>query len=541
MRYYWAVLTHTMLQTIFAALLFPLALPNELFALGSPLLGAIALVPFYLALRDTDSARHAARLGALFGGLSTVIANYWLMFFGDYSVWTIGGTTIGYIGYNWVLAGFLWKATRAPVASRPVLFAMVWTLYEYAKSIGFLAYPWGLAAYPLNDLTLFTQLVDVTGVWGLTFLVVYANTTIAELAVPRGDGRPGAVVGSGVPRARRLPVAISHVPMVGLLIIVTLGYGAMRVRTDVPIADTLDLVLVQQNADAWNTRDVALPLRKAQEETDAAIATLDAAPDLIVWSETSLRYFYTEGRDWYARNPPERPFLEFVADLPAPLLTGTPFQDPDDEFAVYNAVVKINPDTRVEQWYGKQHLVPFAEAIPFWDSEAVREFFGSVIGISGVWAPGPGPRLFTVTGNRGTEVAIATPICFEDGVAYVNRRFIRAGADLIVNLTNNAWSRTDSAQLQHFVAARFRAIETRRGLVRSTNSGYSAVVDPWGRITESIPMFETSSLVTTVPVYAPATESVYVRWGDYVPQVFGLILAGLFVVGLLRERATRRD
>ncbi|MFW6232280.1 MAG: apolipoprotein N-acyltransferase [Spirochaetota bacterium] len=528
------MLSRTVLLTLASGLLFPLALPNELFPLGAPLLGVVALAPYYLALRATDRAKSAARLGALFGAVSTIIANYWLMFFGDYSVWTIGGTTIGYIAYNYVLAGFLWKTTRAPAAYRPVLFAMAWALYEYAKSIGFLAYPWGLAAYPFSDLIVVNQIVDVTGVWALSFLAVYITATLAELVA-------GGAAGLSTRRAWFAPPTLRNAGMAAVLVAIVAGYGAVRLQSEVPVRDTLDLVLVQQNADAWNTSNIARPLRTAQEETERGLADLEHDPELVVWSETSLRYFYEEDRDedrdWYAANPPERPFLDFVSDLPAPLLTGSPLRDPDDEFAVYNAVLLIDGDTTVRQWYGKQHLVPFAEVIPFWDTPLVRDFFSSVIGIPGIWAPGPGSRLFRVTGNEGREVAIATPICFEDGFAYVNRRFVLAGADVILNLTNNAWSRTDSAQLQHFVAARYRAIETRRGLVRSTNSGYTSVVDPWGRVTDSLPMFETAHLSVRVPVYEPDSEPIYMRWGDYLPQLFLLVLAALFAFEQRPKRA----
>ena len=146
-------------MTLFGAVLFALALPNELFPLGSPILGMIALLPYYIALVRTSTPRGAARLGALFGAASTILANYWLMFFEDYSVWTIGGTTIAYTAFNAILAGFLWRATRASSLLRPALFALIWTFYEYLKSIGFLGYPWGLAAYPFNELHVFNQVV----------------------------------------------------------------------------------------------------------------------------------------------------------------------------------------------------------------------------------------------------------------------------------------------------------------------------------------------------------------------------------------------
>lgn len=527
------MLTRTTILTLLSAILFPLALPNELFAFGNPLIGLVALAPYYLAIRDTKNPRTAARLGALFGAVSTLLGNYWLMFFGEFSVWTIGGTTIGYVAYNYVLAGFLWRATREPLTVRPVLFALVWTVYEYLKSIGFLAYPWGLAAYPFSELAVFTQIVDVTGVWGLSFLAVYANTAAAEILCPSADA--ALQTNAAAPRDVT-PRAAAHLAMVAVLVTGIGGYGLVRLHTPIPVRTTLELMLVQQNADAWNTRDIARPLLITQRETENALAAVEQEPDLIVWSETSLRYIYESEGGWYARNPPERPFLDFIADLPAPLMTGSPMQSSEEDFAIYNAVILIDRDTTVRQWYGKQHLVPFAEIIPFWDTRAVRRFFDYVVGIDGIWTPGPGTRLFSLTARDGTEVEIATPVCFEDAFAYLNRAFVLAGADLIVNLTNNSWSRTNSAQTQHFVASRFRAIETRRSLVRSTNSGYTTIIDPWGRTVASRPMFVTTHLSATVPVYAPERETVYTTFGDWFPRLVAAALTILFAATFLHKK-----
>jgi apolipoprotein N-acyltransferase len=170
----------------------------------------------------------------------------------------------------------------------------------------------------------------------------------------------------------------------------------------------------------------------------------------------------------------------------------------------------------------------------------VQRFFQEVVGIQAIWAPGPETRLFPVERSRGDAVMVGTPVCFEDGFANVVRRFVREGADALINLTNNAWSRTDSAQLQHLVAARFRSVETRRSLIRSTNAGYTGVVDAWGRVTAGLPMFEGAHLTVEVPVYAPPRPTIYVLWGDYLPVTMlgGLLI--LLVVSRLRERAGRR-
>lgn len=515
----------TLVATIVSAVLFPLALPNEIFPIGNPFLGLIALSPLYLALLWADSPRRAALVGVVFGGVSTFLANYWLMFFGDYSVWTIGGATLGYMLYNAILGPFLWRALRAKRAYRPLLFALVWTAYEFLKSVGFLAYPWSLAAYPFNMLPVVIQISDVTGTWGLTLVAVYFSAIVAEFY-------------SDLTTLRRLSAtsirsAVASVILIGLVV----GYGVFSLRRQIPVRGQLDVLLIQQNSDSWNSHDIAGPIATAQRLTHEGLLAASREPDLIVWSETSLRFPYNEFGGWYDKNPAIEPFTEFVRGLPVPIMTGSPYRAEDTEFAIHNAVLLLGQDGEIQQWYGKQQLVPFAEYVPFWESAVVQRFFREVIGISAIWAPGPGTRLFTVEREGEPAITVGTPICFEDAFGYIARRFANAGADVLINLTNNAWSLTDSAQLQHLVAARFRAVETRRSLIRSTNAGFTGVVDPWGRVVSGLPMFTEGYLIAEVPVYTPDRPSIYVRWGDYFPVG---ILAGLVVLLLWSEVRPRR-
>jgi apolipoprotein N-acyltransferase len=335
-------------------------------------------------------------------------------------------------------------------------------------------------------------------------------------------------VGRAIAAVARAP-RTAQAMMILLLVGTILGYGAKRVSQEIPSSGTIRVLLVQQNADAWNTQDIARPLLVAQHLTEDGLEASDMPPDFIAWSETSLRYLYDQGRTWYQQNPAEQPFAEFLASLPSPLLTGAPLRNPVTEYAIHNAVLLLLQDGSIDQWYGKRHLVPFVENIPFWDSPLVRSLFQNVVGIPGIWAPGSGDPLLELTLRSGETARIATPICFEDGFPDLVRYLALEGAEILLNLTNNSWSRTDSAQLQHFVAARFRAVETRLGLVRSTNSGYTAVVDPWGSVAASLPMFEAGYLISDVPLYdAPMT--MYTRFGDFLPQFLVLVLAVLFAI-----------
>lgn len=487
---------HHAAAAAFSALLLPLSLPSPLFELGSPLLGIVALIPLYLALAGTDSVRSAARLGVLFGALSTTTGSFWLAFFQDFSVWTLGGAVAGYAVYNALLFPFLHRSLQARLPWRPLWFAAIWTGYELLKSIGFLGYPWGLIAYSWNEVIPFIQIADLFGVYGVSFLLVLTNAVLAEFC-----------------RESKLSLLQGTTALLAVLTVATWLYGFHALQRDIPRLDELDTVLVQNDGDAWQPGAFWQELEKTQDLTSLAVQH-GPVPDMVIWSETILRYPIQEHRRLYRHNPHRQPFLEFLGELPVPLLTGGAYLIDEQQHDLINAALLLDQDGIVQQVYGKQQLVPFAETIPFFEFAPVRRFFAEVIGLRSMWLSGMEYRLFEVETRSGNRLQYGTPICFEDAFAHITRDMARLGADFFVNLTNNSWSRTESAQTQHFAAARFRSIETRRTLVRATNSGLTSVVDPWGRLSASLPMFTPTVLRTDVPIYRPRTESVYLLTGD---------------------------
>ena len=135
------------------------------------------------------------------------------------------------------------------------------------------------------------------------------------------------------------------------------------------------------------------------------------------------------------------------------------------------------------------------------------------------------------------DVRFSTPICFEDTFPYLNREFIRHGAQVLVNMTNDAWSQAVACEMQHMSIAAFRALENKRTLVRSTNGGITCVIDPNGRISDMLPPFTEDYLIADVPVYT-ATQTLYTRWGDWFAFLVS-ILAGLGLAGGLLLRVRR--
>ncbi|TVQ98949.1 MAG: apolipoprotein N-acyltransferase [Spirochaetaceae bacterium] len=543
-----------LLMVLATALVYSLAVPNEFFTVGNPLLALIGLAGYFAALAAAPSNREARRLGALFGAVSTILSNYWLMFFGDFSVWTLGGASLGYAIYHTLLGPILRRTWENPPAWRAVAIAVVWTGYEYFKSIGFLAYPWGLIAYPAAIVPVLIQHVDITGVWALSFVFATVNAVFAERMLPilASPQRLAEIGSAGMghveipsefsPGSRWWP--IRQLGWIAAIVVLMLGYGAVRLATPIPEIARVRLVLVQQNVNAWQRGREEDALRAAQRLSLDGVAASPEPVDLVVWSETSLRRPFPEYIGFYATTPPEQPLTRFLEEIGVPLLTGAPFLADADSWEIYNAAILIGTDGQLKQHYGKQHLVPFAESIPFWNVPGVRAFFQEVIGLYGVWSVGPEYRLFEITpyGSRADEsgpvpsepIQIGAPICFEDAFAYLVRGFVLSGADLLINLTDNSWSNTNSAQFQHFVAAQFRPVEVRRTLVRSTNSGLTAVLDAHGRVIAELPMFEQGTLTVDVPVYREEHLTFYTRFGDYLPQLF--LLIWLAMVGYQARR-----
>ncbi len=534
------------LLVLFSSVLLSLSLPNELFPFGLGVLGLAALVPAFLAIHRASSRIAASRLGALFGGVSTLISNYWLAFFGEFSIWTIGGTVVAYTGFNYILFGYLHflmhRESRhgrlaselydePPPTFRPVLIAVAWTGYEYLKSVGFLGYPWGLVAYPVSFLGPVAQLAEITGPWGLSFIGAYMNAAIAEVIVffPKTQrftvNRPG----------KTIPGASVHILAGAAFLAVAAFFGLVRLPA-IEAERSINLLLVQQNVDSWHPGRFADALGRAQELTIEGMTDGDSPrPEAIIWSETSLRVPYSPGEDYYLREPDGLPFHYFLRLLDTPLVTGTAQPVPGTQDYTNSAVV-IRPDGTITGSYGKQQLVPFAENIPFWDVPLVQKFFRSVVGLSGTWVPGKESRVLALPLSRGREITIGTPICFEDAFGWVPREMVRNGAEVLVNLTNNSWSRQESAQTQHFAAARLRTIELRTTLVRGTNSGLSGVIDARGTLVEELPMFVGTSSVVSVPLYGESW-TLYRSWGDW----FGILSVGLTMVVVWRLYRRRND
>lgn len=515
---------------LLSAVLLPLALPNDFYAMGNPLLGLVCLTPLFVALALSPSLGFASLLGMLFAALSTLFAHYWLLFYGDYSFWAISGVILGYVIYHAILAPVLSILLRTRRSVRFLLVAAAWTVYEYVKSSGFLGFPWGLLPHSMATVPIALQCVDIAGIWGLSLIIALVNSWTAELVL------------SGPHRL----VCRRSAAFVGFLLFLSLGYGVYRWNRPYSAEGTVKAILVQHNEDPWSTGRSEEAVLAAQALSLEAISdgfprSAGGAGDVLVWSETAIELFLNEATidRAMAGFPAAFPLADFIRSSGMPFLVGAPFR-PEGGGGYQNAVLFFSPEAELLDYYGKQHLVPIAETIPFYDFPPFKLFFGSFLGLSAGWERGSRRTVMRLDLAHGRSVSFGTPICFEDAFPDLCRRFVLQGADLLINLTNVAWSRRQSAELQMYVAALFRSIENRRPLLRATNAGVTAAIGPRGEILGSLDLFTAGSLAVEVPINGKRGFTAYTRFGDYLPW----LLAGgilLYVLGLIVGMRAKRS
>jgi len=516
------------IATLASVLLFALSLPNEIAPYGTAWIGFFCLAPYFFALTRTKSYAASALLGFVFGVFSHAATSYWLYFFEDYAVWTIGATSVAYGFLHILVAGFIRRAgLERNTALRPFLIALVWTVWEWQKSIGFLGYPWGLIAYAVNDRPLMIQIADSLGVYGLSFMLALSSALLA--------GGTSAFRRAGW-SVRWTRTAFVRGSVVFLAIFIWFNaYGGYRLSNPTPVIDRVPMLLIQHNADSWELGELdtlrtlirlsrrgwtKFPLEKpsAPENTPGF-----DRPALIVWSETVLRRPFEDYLPFFRKNPAQDPLIPFLAQLGVPLLTGAPIVLDWDTYDASNAAILINPDASVPFTYAKRQLVPFAEGIPFWEYAWMRSFMKNVVGLDGGWTAGTEATVMETPTPSGRPLRFGVPICFEDAFASVCAGFFRRGADILINITNDSWSRTVSAETQHLAAARFRTVENRRVLVRATNGGVTAVIDAEGRVIASAPLFSEEYLAAVVPIQAAQIPTAYALLGDWFPALLALL------------------
>ena len=543
--------------SVFSGLLLTLGIPNELFLLGNPFYAFISIIPYYIAIKNCKKYRYAFLLGFVQTITTHLTSSFWLANFKDFAIFTLGASALGTACIGGIMALFIYlpfsRTDRHPLnknamlrpffedsAFRILYFAGMYTLYEWVKSSGFIGYPWGTVSSAMYRWHSFTQLAAITGTYGITFLTVMFDCLVVEFAFNYLE-------------KRSLFSTLNAAKVFAILFGITLFWGNFEYNRPRTPDKTISTILVQQNYNPWDLFDDEEIVKQSQQLTQKRVdeqKKLDKQPQLIVCSEGSPIRHFPGAMDYYDWIPTDGSFLDFVRKNQIPLLTGGVYNkkiydedNPDEEPVIkyYNIAMLFDSNANFRGYYGKLHLVPFAESIPGIDNPIIKKIFKRVVGISAGWTRGEQltyfelpcnyydkptiPRVnnlnisipyYWVENNEQPLVRIATPVCFDDSFTDVIRPMFLNGAELFVNLTDDSWSRKKSSEFQHFCIASYRAIEYRTTFVRSTNAGYSVVISPSGKVLADLPLFEEASLAYDVPVYKRVITP-YARFGNWLP------------------------
>lgn len=385
-----------------------------------------------------------------------------------------------YFGLSTWLACTFEDRFRLPVL---VTLPFVWVATEYLRGLLLTGFPWALLGYSQQDFSLAIQSADVTGVYGVSLLLVAVNCALAwVLRQPRNRFAWLGVAGT-------LLMTITH-----------FGYGVWRESGPLDQRpEQLRVALIQGNVDQsikWNpdyrqaTVDKYLQLSEQRD---------DEQTELLIWPEAATPFFLQE----------KTPHAEQVRQVPlrenSYLLVGSPAYQKlnKNDYHYFNRAYLLSPQGEELGFSDKIHLVPFGEYVPF---SGILSFISKLVTGVGDFVPGTVNPL-PLNGHQ-----LGVLICYEVIFPELARDYVRHGSDLLVNITNDAWFGRSSAPYQHLAMARFRAIENRIWLARSANTGISAFISPSGEVTAAGPLFADIRLSATVGLGSEPTF--YTRFGD---------------------------
>ncbi len=458
----------------------------------------IALAPLFMVMRRRPFAS-----GFTAGLVFFAVVLYWL----NIVMTTYGGLSplfslLAYLMLLLYLAGFFavvtWGACRLEALLKiPALLSLpvLWVSVEYLRGVLLTGFPWALLGYSQQNFSLAIQSADVTGVYGVSLLLVAVNGALAW--VLREAGRKQAWLGA----LAVLLVSVSH-----------LGYGYFREMQPLDQREAqLRVALVQGNVDQaikWNPEH-----RQATVDKYLQLSSQPGAvsPELIIWPEAATPFYLQDASSYSAqvRQLPEQ--------LGSYLLVGSPAyqQIAERSYLNFNSAFLFSPQGAELGRSDKIHLVPFGEYVPL---GSLLTFVNKLVAGVGDFSPGTVNPL-PLNGHR-----LGVLICYEAIFPELARDYVRQGSDLLVNLTNDAWFGQSSAPYQHLAMTRFRAIENRIWLARVANTGISALIAPSGQVVASSPLFATASLSGTVGLGSEAT--LYTRFGDLLAYLCLLLSAG---------------
>ena len=459
-----------------------------------------AFIPLFLSIKNRSS-RGVFFSFLLHGFVFFLSVMFWIRYVtvpGMFSLVLYLAVYVGLFGLG------VRKLLAYPSWVRLIGIPCLWVALEFIREHFLTGFGWAkLGESQVHFLSLI-QISDVTGVYGISFLVMMVNVLLWQMIVSRGKAFPW-----------------KSTLIVAALITGTLWYGSCCMNKDFsdPARESLKVAVIQANID--------LPMRWRQNAWEEIIdrhlelsqETVLSQPDLIVWPETSFPGFLWQDK-FLLRN-----VYQFIEDNQIPVLFGVVIKEGEQYF---NSAVLIEKDGKVQS-YDKIHLVPYGEFIPF---RRQFPFLKYIIPIDD-FSAGEEHKVLSLSGAESGGSLFSVLICFEDSIARMTRPFVRNGAQFLVNISNDAWFGKSHEPVLHLNAAIFRSVENRRALVRASNTGVSAIINEKGAV-ENYVQNEDQEMIWVSGWEAGSVSLVesltfYTKYGD-VFALFSLLISAILCI-----------
>jgi apolipoprotein N-acyltransferase len=473
----------------------------------------IAKVPALWAVRGEAPGR-AFRLGLIYGLVGHLGGYYWLYHmlvdYGGLPPILSLGTLLLLASYLGLIFGLLLWCVR--LAERDLGLAPAWSLlvaYPALELLFPIIFPYRIGASQYRFAAI-AQIVEVTGMLGLTALIGLVNGAVYELL--------------DACLARRRVVWLRPAVAAAAFLAVT-GYGLVRLRqVDETVATSrrITVALVQTNLGARQKQERRWEFVERHRQMTHELVAAHPEVELVVWPETAVNVpLPRDVRELRRELEPQRPMV--VGALTVSREGGRRRE--------YNSLLAVSETGELLGRYDKVRLLVFGESIPLAETfPTLRSWFPR----SSVFERGQVFQNLRVGG-----VSLLPLVCYEDILPDLLAEIWRRGGppEALVNVTNDSWYGDSHQPLIHLALATFRSIETRRALIRSTNTGISAIVDPAGRIVNRTGQWTREVLVGQVPIIEDRSTTLYLRTGD----LLGWLCVVLTLAGLVRAwRVVRR-
>jgi apolipoprotein N-acyltransferase len=428
---------------------------------------------------------------------NVIVDDLWPVIFGGLILLTLAFAVI------YLLYGILFRVIQKHFGTFHILlFPAIWVILEYIRTLTEISFPWNFTGYALTPILPLAQLASVTGVWGLSYIIVFGNCIILELLI-------------SMYKDSLLKIKLYQLSLFCLVLIVIAVWGSLRLGKYSDFKEKTRISLIQSNIDQgnWNGR-VSLDTSMTITE-QLVFEAREQKPDLIIFPESGV-YCYLE-RQWREKMQ----VFQWARNTGVPMIIGTLHfergsDNPFYKYRVYNAVFFLDRETQEFERYFKIRLLPFSEALPF---EGIFPIISRL-------------NLGESDFKRGTEEVIfsidhldlkpAPFLCYEIIFPDFVRNRVTAGANLLANLTNDGWFGHSTGPYHHAEMSRMRSIENGVSLARCANSGISILVDPVGRILGKTGLYERAVLTADVP--RQVIKTFYGRFGNWVIKTAFLII-----------------